>query len=141
MGPLLPWPGHVEKRGNAGMADELGSWIINYLPDEGGRLTGKLILTEDEVKFRAMYDSSFRTVARNIGLAAGTLAASGGSLTFLREDGSEAEIVLPRGAIAKAEPTKKGMMKQVVLTTADGQQFVFEYGMLSVKKIVAAING
>ena len=46
MGPLLPWQGHVEEAGNAGMADELGSWIINYLPDEGGRLIGKLILTE-----------------------------------------------------------------------------------------------
>lgn len=123
------------------MAEELGTWIINYMPEEGGRLTGKLILTEDEVKFRAMYDSSFKTVARNIGLAAGTLAASGGSLTFLREDGAEAEIVLPRAAITKAEAAKKGMMKHVVVTTTDGRQFTFEYGMLSVKKIVAAING
>ena len=123
------------------MADTLGSWIINYLPDDGGRLTGKLILTVDEVRFRAMYDSSFKTVAKNIGLAAGTLAASGGAVTFLREDGSEAEIVLPRSVIATAEPARKGMMKQVVVTLADGSRFVFEYGMLSVKKIVAAING
>jgi len=123
------------------MGDEIGSWIINYLTGDGGRLTGKLVLTEDEVRFRAMYDSSFKTIAKNIGLAAGTLAASGGSATFLREDGSEAEIVLPRGSIAKTEQAKKGLMKQVVVTTTDGQQFVFDYGMLSVKKIVAAING
>ena len=32
-------------------------------------------------------------------------------------------------------------MKQVVVTMTDGQRFVFEYGVLSVKKIVAAING
>lgn len=123
------------------MAVELGSWIINYVPDEGGRLTGKLILTEDEVRFRAMYDSSFKTIARNIGLAAGAMAASGGSVTYLREDGSEAEIVVPRVAIAKAEAAKKGMMKRVVVTTTDGDELVFEYGMMSVKKIVAAING
>ena len=123
------------------MPDELGSWIINYLPDDGGRLTGRLILTGEEVKFRAMYDSGFKTIAKNIGLAAGTLAASGGSVTYLREDGAEAEIVIPRSAVAGAAAAKKGMMKRVVVTTHDGGEFVFEYGMLSVKKIVAAING
>ena len=122
------------------MASDLGSWTVNYLPDDGGRLTGKLVLTEDEVRFRAMYDSSFKTIAKNIGLAAGTMAASGGALTYLREDGSEAEIVLPRSSVAQAEEAKKGLMKQVAVTMTDGQRFVFEYGMLSVKKIVAAIN-
>jgi hypothetical protein len=123
------------------MADKLGSWTINYLPEDGGRITGKLILTGDELKFRAMYDSSFKAIATNIGLAAGTLAATGGSLVFIREDGEEAELVIPRGAVATAEAAKKGLMKQVVVTTADGRRFVFDYGMLSVKKIVAAING
>ena len=77
------------------MADDLGSWTVNYLPEDGGRLTGKLVLTGDEVRFRAMYDSSFKTIAKNIGLAAGAMAATGGALTYLREDGAEAEIVLP----------------------------------------------
>jgi hypothetical protein len=123
------------------MADELGSWTINYLPEDGGRITGKLILTPGELRFRAMYDSSFKTIAKNIGLAAGTLAASGGSVAFIREDGAEAEIVLPREAIVSAESAKKGMMKQVVVTTTDGRRFVFDYGLLSVKKIVGSING
>jgi hypothetical protein len=88
-----------------------------------------------------MYDSSFKTIAKNIGLAAGAMAATGGALTYLREDGAEAEIVLPRDSVAGAEQAKKGVMKQVVVTMTDDQRFVFEYGMLSVKKIVAAING
>ena len=88
-----------------------------------------------------MYDSSFKTIAKNIGLAAGAMAATGGTLTYLREHGAEAEIVLPRESVAGAEQAKKGLMKQVVVTMSDGQRFIFEYGMLSVKKIVAAING
>jgi len=31
-------------------------------------------------------------------------------------------------------------MKQVVVTMTDDRRFVFEYGMLSVNKIVSAIN-
>jgi hypothetical protein len=123
------------------MSVELGTWTINYLPEEGGRLTGKLQVTDEDVSFRALYDSSFKTVAKGIGLAAGSLAASGGGLVYLREDGSDAEIVIPRGIIAGASAAKKGLMKQVVVDTTDGQKFVFDYGMLSVKKLVAAING
>ena len=115
------------------------TWTINYVPEDG-RLTGKLHVRDDEVTFEALYDSSFKTIAKNIGLAAGSMAASGGSVAFLREDGAEAEIVIPREAIASAEAAKKGMMKRVVVHTTGGE-FVFEYGMMSVKKIVAAING
>ena len=61
-------------------------WTINYLPEDG-RLTGHLHVRDDEVTFEALYDSSFKTVAQNIGLAAGALVASGGQLTFLRNNG------------------------------------------------------
>jgi len=123
------------------MTETAGSWTVNYIPEPGVRLTGKLVLTEDELRFRAMYDSSFKTIAKNIGLAVGSLAASGGAVGYLREDGAEAEIVLPRASISNADAAKQGMMKQIVVSTSDGQRFVFEYGVLSVKKIVAAING
>jgi len=33
------------------------------------------------------------------------------------------------------------MMKRAVITMNDGNTFVFDYGMLSTKKLVAAING
>ena len=49
--------------------------------------------------------------------------------------------MLPRAEIASAEQAKKGMMKRAVITMNDGSTFVFDYGMLSTKKLVAAING
>lgn len=115
------------------------TWTINYIP-EGGRLTGKLNVRDDEVTFEALYDSSFKTVAKNIGLAAGAFAASGGHLTYLRDDGDQAEIVIPTSSISSARGDKKGLMKRVVVELTDGSEYTFEYGMLSVKKLVAAVN-
>ena len=90
------------------------TWTINYLP-EHGRLTGTLHGRDDEVTFGALYDSSFRTIAKSIGLAVGALAASGGHLAYLRDNGDEAEVVFPTGSIAGARGTKKGLMKRVVM--------------------------
>ena len=115
------------------------TWTINYLPADG-RLTGKLHVRDDEVTFEALYDSSFKTIAKNIGLAAGALAASGGHLTYLRDNGEEAEVVIPTGSIAAARAAKKGLMKRVVIQLTDGSEHTFEYGMLSVKKLVDAVN-
>lgn len=115
------------------------SWTANYLP-EGGRLTGHLVVRDDEVVFRALYDSSFKTIAKSIGLAAGALAATGGRLTYLRDDGEEAEVVIPAGSIDRAEAGKKGLMKRAVVHLTDGSTATFEYGVLSVRKLVDAIN-
>ena len=115
------------------------TWTINYL-HEDGRLTGWLHVRDDEVTFEALYDSSFRTVAKNIGLAVGALAASGGHLAYLRDNGEEAEVVFPTGSIAGAHATKKGLVKRVVIELTDGSEHTFEYGMLSVKNMVAAVN-
>ena len=87
-----------------------------------------------------MYDSSFKTIAGNIGLAAGSVAASGGHLAFVRENGKEAEVVIPADSIAHAAEAKKGMIKRVVITLTDGEQYTFEYGLLGVERLVAAVN-
>ena len=116
------------------------SWTVNYLP-EGGRLTGHLVVRDDEIVFRALYDSSFKTIAKSIGLVAGSLAASGGHLTYLRDDGEEAEVVIPAESIDRAEAAKKGLMKRAVVHLTDGSTATFEYGVLSVRKLVDAING
>jgi hypothetical protein len=115
------------------------TWTINYLPEDG-RLTGKLHVRDDEVAFEALYDSSFRTIAKNIGLAAGALAASGGHLAYLRDNGEEAEVVIPTSSIVRARAAKKGLMKRVVIQLSDNSEHTFEYGMLSVKKLVDAVN-
>ena len=88
-----------------------------------------------------MYDSSTAEVVKGILGAAGSFAASGGHVSYVRDTGTEFVVVLPRADIASAEQVKKGMMKRAVITMQDGTQFTFDYGMLSPKKLVASING
>ncbi|MHC5010377.1 MAG: hypothetical protein ACYTG6_05415 [Planctomycetota bacterium] len=117
------------------------TWTINFIPEEGGRITGKLTVGDEDVVFRALYDSSFKSIVKNIGFAVGSLAATGGHLVYLREEGNDGVIVIPRTSIQSAEAGRKGLMKRVIISLTDGQQFTFEYGLLSVKKLVGAING
>ena len=117
------------------------TWTINYLPAEGGRITGKLSVKDSEVRFDALYDSSNKEVLKGILGAATALAASGGHVAYLHDTDTEFTIALPRAEIASAEQAKKGMMKRAVITMNDGSVFVFDYGMLSPKSLIAAING
>ena len=117
------------------------TWTINYLPADGGRLTGKLNVGDDEVRFTALYDSSNKEVIKGILKPIAGFVGSGGHAVYLHNSDTEFEVVLPRAEIASAEQAKKGMMKRAVITMNDGSVFTFDYGMLSAKKLVAAING
>ena len=116
------------------------TWTINYLPTDGGRITGKLTVGSDEVRFEGLYDSSNKEVIKGIFGAAASLAASGGHLAYLHDTDTEFTIKLPRSGIKTAEQVKKGLMKRAVVTMSDDAVFVFDYGMLSPKKLVAALN-
>jgi hypothetical protein len=122
------------------MVQELGEWTINYIPEEGGRYTGKLVVTDEKVLFTSLYESSNKTIVKAIFLDVGTFAAAGGHTVYRYSNDDEATVDLPVSEIARAEATKKGMMKRAVVTMTGGEQFVFDYGMLSVKKLVAAIE-
>ena len=54
------------------------TWTINHLPAEGGRITGKLSVTDSEVRFEALYDSSNKEILNGLLGTATALAASGG---------------------------------------------------------------
>ena len=117
------------------------TWTINYLPEEGGRLTGKLTVGDDDVRFSALYDSSNSEVIKGVFGSIGAFAATGGHAVYIHNTDTDFEVVLPRGEISSAAQAKKGMMKRAVITMNDGAVFTFDYGMLSTKKLVAAING
>ncbi|MEA3503094.1 MAG: hypothetical protein U9R47_09995 [Actinomycetota bacterium] len=117
------------------------TWTINYLPEEGGRLTGKLTVGDDDVRFSALYDSSNSEVIKGVFGSIGAFVATGGHAAYTHNTDTDFEVVLPRGEISSAAQAKKGMMKRAVITMKDGAVFTFDYGMLSTKKLVAAING
>ena len=122
------------------MAQELGEWTINYIPEEGGRYTGKLTLTAEKLLFKSLYESSNKTIVKAIFLDVGTFAAAGGHTVYRYSNDDEATVDLPVAEIARVEASKKGMMKRAVVTMQGGETFVFDYGMLSVKKLVATIE-
>jgi hypothetical protein len=51
-----------------------------------------------------------------------------------------AYVKLPAAEIAKVEAVKKGFMKRAVVTMENGEEFIFDYGMLKVTELVAAIE-
>jgi len=122
------------------MAQELGNWAVNYLPDEGGRYTGKLNLTDEKLTFVSLYESGNKTIVKAIFLDVGSFAAAGGHTVYRYSNDDEARVELPVNEITGVKATKRGLLKQAVVTMQGGEEFVFDYGMLSVKKIVEAIE-
>jgi hypothetical protein len=120
--------------------DESQEWTINYLPDEGGRFTGKLLVADEGVTFRSLYESSNSTVVKAIFLDVTSFAAAGGHTVYRYSNDDEAVVSLPFEEISGVEATKKGFMKRAVITMKNGERFTFDYGMLSVKSLVARVE-
>ena len=122
------------------MTEVLGSWTINYLPGEGERFTGTLEVREDRIFFDTIYESSNRTIVKAIFLDVTTFAAAGGHTVYRYSNDDKAIVDLPIEDVASVGAAKKGMMKRVVITMKNEEEFVFDYGMLSVKNLVSTIQ-
>ncbi len=118
----------------------MGSWTVNYVPAEGGRFTGTLEVNEAELYFDTLYESSNKTIVKAIFLDVASFAAVGGHTVYRYSNEEKAVIKLPGSEIRGVEAEKKGMTKRAVVTMKNEEQFVFDYGMLSVKKLVATIE-
>ena len=122
------------------MTQDLGTWTVNYLPGEGGRYTGKLTVTDERLLFKSLYESSTKTIVKAIFLDVSTFAAAGGHTVYRYSNDDEIVVDLPVAEIARVAAAKKMLMKRAIVTLRDDQEFVFDYGLLSVKKLVAAIG-
>jgi hypothetical protein len=125
---------------NCGVQTISETWSINYEPEEGGRVTGKLTVDDENVSFVALYDSSNATILKSIAGAVGGFAASGGHAVYLSDNDSELEFRLPKSEIASTATVKKMLTKRVIVTMNGGHKFTFNYGMLSVDDLAAAIG-
>ena len=112
------------------------TWTINYEPEDGGRFTGKLTVDADKLTFVSLYDSSNAVILKSI---AG-LVATGGNDVYVSNNDAEMTLSLPKSEIESTVVKNKLLAKRVVITMKDGQSFVFNYGMLSVTKLAAAIG-
>ena len=116
------------------------TWTINFEPEQGGRVTGKLTVDHEHVSFVALYDSSNATILKSVAGALGSFAATGGHGVYLSDTDSELEFRLPKSEIESTATAKKMLAKRVIITMKSGQKFVFNYGMLSVDKLADAIG-
>jgi hypothetical protein len=116
------------------------SWTINYIPAEGDRFTGKLEVDAEGVRFETLYESSNKTIVRAIFRDVSTFVAAGGHTVYRYSNDDTATVNLPASEIASVKATKHRLMKRAEITMASGEEFIFDYGMLSVKNLVAAVE-
>ncbi len=87
-----------------------------------------------------MYEACLRTIVKAIFLDMSTYAAAGGHNVYRYSNDDEVCVDIPAGDIVGVEGVRKWLMKRAVVTLREGSTFVFDYGMLSVNKLVAAIQ-
>jgi hypothetical protein len=116
------------------------TWTINYEPADGGRFTGKLTVDDEKLTFVSLYDSSNAVIVKSIAGVVGGLVATGGHAAYVSNNDAEMTVSLPRTEIEKTTVKSKLLAKRVIVTMKNGQAFAFNYGMLSVTKLAAAIG-
>jgi hypothetical protein len=116
---------------------QVGKWTIHLLPPTGGKFAGRLLVTDRRILFEALdprQDLSLATAIDRFSLD-GIVTDTGGHYW----DGKGLRI--SRGDVRSVEQRRTGMMKQVVLTLADGEEVVFDNGLLRTDKLAAAMGG
>ncbi|MBK6936754.1 MAG: hypothetical protein IPH18_07585 [Chitinophagaceae bacterium] len=103
----------------------IDTWTLLYSPPGGGKFNGKLTVTNKRLLYDAQYDVSAK------GLLSEAMFAKWGSEGYL-------EIIKSDITDVKAE--KSFLAKKAILTLSDGSKHTFNYGMLSIDKVITAIN-
>lgn len=103
----------------------IDSWTLNFMPTEGGRYTGDFYVTDKKVFYDAKFDMSFRGILKEAAFV---------------QFGSEGHMTVPRDGIERVEVKKSFFKKSIILHLKDGTELSFNYGMLSVDKIAAALS-
>jgi hypothetical protein len=101
----------------------IDSWTLNFKPTAGGRFTGKFFITNQRVIFDAAQDNS-------------SLLAALSDRSF----GSHGILSVDFGDIKEVVTEKKMFKKSVIIHVGDGEQLRFDYGMLSVDKLVDTLK-
>ena len=105
---------------------KIDTWTVLYNPPKGGKFNGKLMITNQRLLYDAQFDVSV-----------------GGMLdeTLFVKWGSEAPVlIIPKARIAKVDVQKSMFAKKVLVTLDDGQVHTWNYGMLNIDPVAAAIQ-
>jgi hypothetical protein len=104
---------------------KIDTWTILYEPPKGGKYNGKLLVTNQRLLYDAQFDMSVSGILEE---------------ALFVKWGSEGFLAIPKSRIASVE-TKKGFLaKRVIVVLDNGDKHTFNYGMLSIDKVLAAIQ-
>lgn len=116
---------------------KVGKWTIHYLPPTGGKFAGKLLITDRRILIAPLNPKQDLSLAT---------AIDDFRVDGIRGDGTRnywdgESLSISRADVRSVPKRRSGIMKQVVVTLADQQEFVFDYGVLSVDKLAATLGG
>ena len=103
----------------------IDTWTLIYIPPGGGKYNGKLTVTNK----RLLYDAKY-------GISAKGLLSEAMFVHW----GSEGYLTIRKDEISRVETEKSFLAKKVILTLTDGSIHTFNYGVLNIDKVAAAIN-
>ena len=117
--------GLLDKVELAAGESKIDTWTVLYEPPGGGKYNGKLLITNQRLLYDAQFDVSPK------GLLDEALFVKWGSEGFL---------AIPKARIKSVETKKSFFAKRVLVTLDSGQVHTFNYGMLNIDPVAAAIN-
>lgn len=97
----------------------IDTWSINYIAPDSKTSTGKLTITNQRLVFLPQHD------------------AGSFSLSIYNKNGL---IVLEKSAIKDITAQKSLLSKKVVITMSDGSVHAFNYGIMNIDRILAAVQ-
>jgi len=103
----------------------IDTWTIFYTPPEGKKFNGKLTVTNRRLMYRTLYDAGYNPASYYV--------------TFNKED-KDIIYAINKVDIAHVDVQKTIFAKKVIITLSDGTKHEFNYGVMSVDKLVAAVN-
>ena len=103
----------------------IDTWSIFYIPPEGKKFNGKLVVTNKRLIYRTLYDAAYNPASYRV--------------AFDKED-KDTVFFINKADIARVDIQKSFLAKKAIVTLADGSRHEFNYGVLSVDKLVDAIN-
>lgn len=104
---------------------ELGTWTTNFIITEGGRYLGDLTVTDKRIIYLSKFDTSLNAVINK---------------AFFKTIDQEQYLVIPREKIQSIIPKKSMLNKRITLVTDDDNEFIVDYGMLSIDPILKALE-
>jgi hypothetical protein len=104
----------------------IDTWTIFYSPSAEKKFNGKLTVTNKRLIYRTSYDAAYNPASYHV--------------AFDKED-KDIVFSINKADIARVDTQKSFLAKKVIITLADGSKHEFNYGAMSVDKLVGAING